>query len=94
MKRIIDGIPIDLTEEELAEMEAQAEVENRKYWATISYDTAVVNEIRKIYDINAELAIQRQEKEKPQEYAKYYARCENAKVYVKEQFAKYGRTVE
>ena len=83
----------DLTPEELAEVEARRQAAEREYWTTVPYDTAVVNEIRKDYDINAELAIQRQKEEKPEEHAKYYARCENAKVYVKQNFAKYGREI-
>ena len=88
-----NGIYRDLTAEELAEMQAEQERQEREYWTTVDYDMAVVNEIRKIYDINAELAIQRQKEEKPQEHAIYYADCENAKVYVKQNFAKYGREI-
>lgn len=73
----------NITPEELAEMEAQAEAAEREYWENVPYNEAVVNEIRKEYDINAELAIHRQKEEKPEEYAKYYAYCEECKAYVK-----------
>lgn len=83
MKALINGTYRDLTHEEIAEMEAQAQAAEREYWASISYEEAVVNEIRKKYDINAELAILRQKEEKPQEYAEYFAYCEECKAFVK-----------
>lgn len=83
MKQIINGEYIELTPEELAEMEAQAETAEREYWESVSYEEAVVNEIRKEYDINAELALNRQKEDKPEEYAKYYVYCEECKAYVK-----------
>lgn len=82
--KIFDGkIYRDMTAEELAEMKAQEQKAEREYWANIDYDTAVENEIAKKYTMKQELAIQRQEKEKPQEYAEYYAYCEQCKAYVK-----------
>ena len=83
MKALINGTYRDLTHEEIAEMEAQAQAAEREYWASISYEEAVVNEIRKKYDINAELAILRQKEEKPQEYVEYFAYCEECKAFVK-----------
>lgn len=79
----------DLTAEELAEMEAQQQAAEQKHWANISYDTAVEAEIAQRYTIGQELAIQRQKDEKPEEYAAYYAYCEECKARVKEQIAKY-----
>ena len=82
--RIFDGKQYrDMTPEEIAEMNAQAEQAEQLYWATIGYDEAVVNEIRKKYDINAELAIHRQKEDKPLEYAEYYVYCEECKALVK-----------
>ena len=81
----------DLTPEEIAERIAEREAEIREeeelYWENTSYEVAVVNEIRKKYDINAELAILRQKEEKPQEYAMYFAYCEECKAFVKEKKA-------
>lgn len=82
-----NGIYRDLTPEELAQMEqakAQAEAE---YWASISYDEAVNAEIRKRYSESGEFAILRQKDQKPEEYAAYYAYCEECKAYVKEKLA-------
>lgn len=87
MKKYVNGKYIDLTAEEIAAMEQAAQAAEREYWASISYEEAVVNEIRKKYDINAELAILRQQEEKPQEYAEYYAYCEECKAFVKEKKA-------
>ena len=83
MKILENGIYRELTAEELATIEELAQRAEQEYWASISYADAVVNEIRKKYDINAELAIQRQEKDKPEEYAEYYAYCEACKALVK-----------
>lgn len=79
-----NGIYRELTPEELAEMEAQQQKAEREYWANISYDEAVNAEIRKQYSESAEFAILRQKEEKPEEYAEYYAYCEECKAYVKE----------
>jgi hypothetical protein len=59
------------------------EQEEKEYWATISYDDAVNAEIRKQYTESQEFAILRQKEEKPEEYSKYYAYCEQCKDYVK-----------
>ena len=64
--------------------EEQQQAAEREYWANISYDDAVNAEIRKQYSESQEFAILRQKEEKPEEYAKYYAYCEECKAYVKE----------
>ena len=78
-----NGIYRDLTAEEIAALEAQAQVVEQEYWANISYDEAVNVEIRKKYSESAEFAILRQKDEKPEEYAAYYSYCEECKEYVK-----------
>jgi hypothetical protein len=55
-----------------------------EYWQSIPYDEAVDAEIRKRYSISQEFAVLRQEKEKPEEYAAYFAYCEACKAYVKQ----------
>jgi hypothetical protein len=75
----------DMTTAEIAEMEAQAAETEYQYWHTISYDDAVDAEIRKMYSVSQEFAILRQREEKPDEYATYYAYCEECKNYVKSQ---------
>lgn len=79
-----NGIYRDLTPEELAQLETQAEDQERQYWLTTPYDEAVNAEIRKRYSISQEFAILRQRDEKPVEYAEYYVYCEQCKAYVKE----------
>lgn len=78
-----NGIYRDLTPEELAQMQIEQEQAEKEYWATISYDEAVNAEIRKQYTESQEFAILRQKDKKPEEYAKYYAYCEQCKNYVK-----------
>ena len=83
MIKYINGKPIKITQEELAQMQLVQEQEEKEYWATIPYDDAVNAEIRKQYTESQEFAILRQKDEKPQEYARYYAYCEQCKDYVK-----------
>lgn len=76
---ILEMVYRDMTEEEVAELD-KAESD---YWKSINYGEAVDNEIRKKYSASAEFAILRQKEEKPDEYASYYAYCEECKAYVK-----------
>lgn len=89
MNKLVNGEYIPLTTKELAEIKTQAEAAEREYWTNTPYDEAVEVEIAKKYTIGQELAIQRQKDKKPEEYAEYYAYCEQCKAYVKEQKAKY-----
>ena len=76
---IMEMVYRDMTEEEIAELD-NVELE---YWKNVDYEEAVDNEIRKKYSASAEFAILRQKEEKPDEYASYYAYCEECKSYVK-----------
>ena len=87
MRKFINGKYIDLTPSELSAMEAARQEAERSYWLNTPYDTAVDAEIRKRYTISQEFAILRQRDEKPEEYAAYFAYCEECKAYVKEQQA-------
>ena len=82
-----DGKSRDITLDELAAMEAARQEAERSYWFNTRYDTAVDTEIRKRYTVSQEFAILRQRDEKPEEYAVYFAYCEECKAYVKEQRA-------
>lgn len=73
----------DLTQEELAQIQLEQEQAEKEYWAMIPYDEAVDAEIRKEYSVSQEFAILRQKEEKPEEYTRYYAYCEQCKDYVK-----------
>lgn len=83
MRIFENGIYRDLTAEEIAAMEKQIAEDERQYWLSTSYDDAVDAEIRKRYTISQEFAILRQRNEKPEEYAAYYAYCEECKAYAK-----------
>ena len=89
---IVNGEYRELAPEEITAMEtaqAQAELE---YWQNIPYDEAVDAEIRKRYSVSQEFAILRQKEEKPEEYAQYYAYCEECKAYVKSQKSVYTKS--
>jgi hypothetical protein len=73
----------EMTPAEIAEVETQAAEQERQYWFNTPYRVAVNNEIRKKYDLSAELGILRQRDEKPEEYAEYFAYCEECKAFVK-----------
>ena len=72
---IIESRNVEMTEEEIAEMQSQMPL--------IDYSEEVNNEIRKRYSVSQEFAILRQKDEKPEEYAEYYAYCEECKKNVK-----------
>ena len=86
-----NGIYRDMTPEEIAAIETANQEAERQYWLTVSYDEAVNAEIRKRYTVSQEFAILRQRDEKPDEYAAYYAYCEECKTYVKQKKAQYGQ---
>lgn len=79
-----------MTEEEIAEAQAQSEQAEKEHWKNVDYGEAINSEIRKKYTESEEFAILRQKEEKPEEYEEYYAYCEQCKAYVKEQKQKYG----
>ena len=84
MKKCINGKYIELTQEEIAAMEAEQEAAERQYWASVDYAEAVNARIRERYSISNEFAILRQKDEKPEEYAAYFAYCEECKAFVKQ----------
>ena len=84
MKICEDGIYRDLTPEEIAQMQAEQERAEKEYWQSIPYEDAVNAKIRERYTESQEFAILRQKDEKPEEYAIYYAYCEECKALVKE----------
>lgn len=90
MKICENGKMREMTPEEIAEVNAQAEQAEREYWLNTPYKAAVNNEIRKQYDESDEFAILRQKDEKPEEYEAYFAYCEECKAYVKQKQAEYS----
>lgn len=88
--RIFDGTSYrDMTVEEISAMEAEAERAEAEYWASVPYDDAVNAKIRERYSDSQEFSILRQRDEKPEEYAAYYAYCEECKAHVKSMQEKY-----
>ena len=67
-----DGIYRDMTEQEIAEMEANM--------PTIPYEQRIVARIRERYSVDDELAILRQRDSKPDEFAAYNEFVERIKV--------------
>ena len=84
MKKYVNGEYIEMTAEEIAEMQAQNEQEQAEYWSNVDYGEAINAEIRKRYTESQEFAILRQKDEKPDEYAEYYAYCEQSKKKIKD----------
>lgn len=83
MKKYIKGKYVEMTPEELSAMQAAEEKAEAEYWASVDYDSAVNAEIRKRYTESQEFAILRQRSAKQNEFAEYYAFCEECKAYVK-----------
>lgn len=82
MKKYVNGEYLEMTPEEKEQMLN----DNNS-----SYDEVVNSKIRERYTESQEFAILRQKDEKPEEYAEYYAYCEECKEYVRkhiEQFTK------
>ena len=84
MRKYVNGKYIELTPEEIAAMEAEQRKVEKEYWANVNYAEAVNNKIRERYSISDEFAILRQKDEKPEEYAAYFAYCEECKAFVKQ----------
>lgn len=83
MKKYVNGQYIDMTEEEIVAINAEVALHEAEYWASVDYSDAVDAEIRKRYSVSQEFAILRQKDEKPEEYAEYFAYCEECKQKVK-----------
>lgn len=72
MKKYVNGQYIEMTTEEIAEMQ--------KDMPSIPYEQRVVNRIREVYSIDDELAILRQRDTKPDEFAEYNDFVEKVKA--------------
>lgn len=91
MKKYVNGKYIELTAEEITAMQAEAERAEAEYWQSVSYAEAVNAKIRERYSQSDEFGLLRQMLKKPDEFAKYFAFCEECKAFVKEQMAKYSK---
>lgn len=76
MKKCINGVIREMTQEEIAELEAMRVVPD--------YKESIVSAIREKYSVDDELAILRQRDTKPEEFAEYFDFVENIKQSLKE----------
>lgn len=84
MSKLISKNILVFTPEELESIQVEAAAAEHQYWANVNYAEAVNNKIRERYSISDEFAILRQKDEKPEEYAAYFAYCEECKAFVKQ----------
>ena len=75
MKKYVKGQYIEMTPEEIAELELVAEKSNRK--------EIIISAIRERYSINDEIAILRQKDSKPEEFEEYFNFVEGVKEALK-----------
>ena len=83
MKKFENGKYVNFAAEEIGAMQSEQERAESEYWQYVDYSEAVNAEIRKRYSESQEFAILRQKEEKPDEYAVYFAYCEECKEFVK-----------
>lgn len=76
MKIMINGVIREMTQEEIAELEAMRKIPSRK--------EQIVNAIREVYSVDDELAILRQRDTKPEEFKAYFDFVEKIKEKVRE----------
>ena len=76
MKKLIGGKYIEMTKEELRDLDIGL--------PSIPYKDRVINRIRAVYSVDDELAILRQRDTKPEEYQEYNAFVERVKAEEKE----------
>ena len=99
MKKCINGKMIEITPEEIAQRELEQEQAERLEWLNISYGEAVDREFRKKYlqrDVEAIInnyLSDPNNAEYVREFNEMQAYREECKAYVKQMFAKYGRSV-
>lgn len=90
MKKSINGKIVEITPEEIAKRQAQAEQREHDYWINTPYKQCVSNKVHERYSYDDEIAIIRQKDEKPEEHKAYYEYCEACKAYVKQKKEEYA----
>lgn len=83
MKKCVNGEYIEMTQEEITEMEFQQQEAEKEYYQSMSYGELVNMFGRERYTLSEELAVIRQQKEKPEEYKIYYDYFEECKLRAK-----------
>ena len=84
MKKYINGQYVEMTQEEIKQMQEKQSEQEYNHMCSLSYDELINEKIRKRYSESQEFAILRQKDEKPEEYQTYYGYCEECKREVKE----------
>ena len=82
MKKYVNGICVEMTDEEIKELrkrEEQDKAEERESFLALTYAERVEYLIRKRYTVSDEIAILRQREEKVEEFAEYNAFAEECK---------------
>ena len=88
--KILEGkIYRELTPEEIAKMQAEAETTERDYWLHTPYNICVSNMVHERYSYDDENAILRQRDKKPEEFKEYDDYCEYCKAFVKQKKEEY-----
>lgn len=85
MRAYVNGkyIDLEIAPEKIATIQAEAEQAEREYWQSVPYAEAVNAKIRERYSQSDEFALLRQMFKKPEEFAAYFAYCEECKEFVK-----------
>lgn len=84
MYKRLNGKLVEMTQEEISKLQAEAEASDRDYWLHTPYNICVSNMVHERYSYDDEIAIIRQEKEKPEEYQAYFDYCEYCKAFVRQ----------
>ena len=84
MKKYVNGEYLELTQEETVRMQFEQKEAEKEYFQSMSYGELVNMFGRERYTLSEELAVIRQQKEKPKEYKIYYDYFEECKERAKE----------
>lgn len=83
MKKCVNGEYIEMSQEEINKIEFQQQEAEKEYYQSMSYGELVNMFGRERYTLSEELAVIRQQKEKPEEYKIYYDYFEECKLRAK-----------
>ena len=90
MEKLVNMKCVEMTPEEIAKLQFDEEQSERNYWLKTPYKVCVSNMIHERYSYDDEIAIIRQEAEKPEEYQAYFDYCEQCKAFVKQKKGEYA----
>lgn len=84
MKKCVNGKYVEMTQEEIVEMQFKQKEAEKQHLQSMSYGELVNMFGRERYTLSEELAVIRQQKEKPEEYKIYYDYFEECKLHAKQ----------